>query len=262
MILIQGKIDSFNPSFHFKRIISLVPSITWLLYDYKLASNLIAVTKFCEIPEQFNSTTIRIGGTKNPDLDKIRLLKPDLIIANKEENNKPDVEALSKDSVVYLSDIFDLDSMYQMMAELGILTGMSNIANQWIQNIKDRYNLFKSNALFPHKFNIVYLIWRAPYMTVGRDTFIHYMLLQAGFVNIFSEYQRYPQINLNDIQFRNPDAIFLSSEPYPFKHHHQIEFLPIKSTLVDGRMFSWYGTYTIRSFDYLNALKQSLNNNL
>jgi ABC-type Fe3+-hydroxamate transport system substrate-binding protein len=262
MIIAQGELETFKFKTPFTKIISLVPSITWLLFDLDLSDKIAGVTKFCKAEKNIHSGHPVVGGTKNPDQNKIKSIQPDIIFANKEENRKEDIEALAIDHIVYLSDIKDLDSMYQMIHEIGILTGREQNGFELNSRITKKYLLFKNNFKNQIPSSVVYLIWKEPYMTIGSDTFIHYMLNLAGFRNCFADTTRYPVITMNELIHRKPDFVFLSSEPYPFNEKHFKEFEPLQSILVDGRMFSWYGSFILQSFDYLEALIQRLNSNL
>ena len=261
MIIPQGSIDEHPLNKPCQNIISLVPSISWLLFDLQLHKNIKGITKFCKAANNEHNNYIKIGGTKNPDINKINKLHVDLILANKEENRKKDIEALSENHLVYLSDIKDLDSMYQMINEISILTDRIDLGLDFIAQIKNKQEEYFSTKINP-AISVAYLIWKDPYMTVGRDTFIHYMLELAGFKNSFDDQSRYPTFTINDLLLRNPALVLLSSEPYPFTIKHLEQFKPLKARLVDGRFFSWYGSFILQSFEYLDAFKKSLNSNI
>lgn len=258
MIIPQGRLKEFQIKIPFNKIISLVPSISWFLFDLQLQFQIKAITKFCEASASQHLNYPTIGGTKNPDLNKIDGFKPDLILANKEENRKEDIEELSKEYCVYVSDIHDLESMYQMMTEISYMTDRLDIGSKCIDQIKEKYAEFAKHRYEEPPINVVYLIWKKPYMTIGKDTFIHFMIHLAGMNNCFHEKTRYPVITLNDIQLKQDPLVLLSSEPYPFNDSHLSEFGNLKTHLVDGRMFSWYGSFVSQSFDYLDTLKKSL----
>jgi ABC-type Fe3+-hydroxamate transport system substrate-binding protein len=260
MIIAQGNLNQFRGINEHHKIISLVPSISWFVFDLHLQDRIKGITKFCKAALDQHKSYFTIGGTKNPDIKKIHKIKPDLILANKEENRKEDIEELAKDYPIYLSDVYDLQSMYVMMHEIGLLTGKEVQAEDYIQQIKCRHHQFQSENIYKNELTVAYLIWKDPYMTVGSDTFIHYMLKLAGFRNCYETFNRYPEIRKEDLLHRKPMWVLLSSEPYPFGQKHLSEFIPLKARLVDGRMFSWYGTFILQSFDYLDAFKKSLNN--
>lgn len=240
-----------------EKIVSVVPSQTELLFDLGLDEEVAGVTWFCIHPEEAKSKN-RVGGTKNLKLDKIRALKPGLIIANKEENEKEQIEALAREFPVWTSDIHNMEQALEMCRELGRITGKQseadNIANRIQQSFLDLPN---ADGL-----RVLYLIWKGPYMSIGRDTFISYMLNKCGFVNVMQNESRYPEVCEQQIKDLKPDLVFLSSEPYPFKEKHIAELQQIspasRAILVDGEMFSWYGSRLLHAADYLKDLIKSL----
>jgi len=239
------------------RIISLVPSQTELLYFLELELETIGITKFCVHPSSWHREKIKIGGTKNLDIEKIIHLEPDLIIANKEENVKDQVEKLALDFNVWVTDVNNLSDSLVMINDVGILTKKETKANALIQSIK---NEFDQNQHYVNDLkNVVYLIWKYPYMTVGGDTFINNMLLQSGFKNMFDDELRYPEVNLDALRELKPEYIFLSSEPYPFSDKHleelQSELPDSKIVLVNGEMFSWYGPRILQAAIYFKQLR-------
>jgi ABC-type Fe3+-hydroxamate transport system substrate-binding protein len=241
-----------------KRIISVVPSQTELLFYLGLNEEVIGITKFCIHPvDKFKGTT-KIGGTKQLDIEKIKALQPDLIIANKEENERSQIEELMKFFPVYVSDISDLPGALAMIERVGELVNREKEAkalNTAIAHQFDALSLPKSNL------RTAYFIWRKPYMVAGKGTFIDAMLQKCGLTNVF-EIERYPEIDVAALIKANPDVILLSSEPYPFKEKHIAEFeamLPgaiIK--VVDGEMFSWYGSRLLLAPGYFEVLVKEL----
>lgn len=244
-----------------RRIVSLVPSQTELLYDLGLEEAVLGITKFCIHPEAWFRNKTRIGGTKTVHLDKIKALQPDLIIANKEENVKEQVEALTAIAPVWMSDIHTLDDAAQMISDIGQLTGKQEIAASINNRIQQGFQNLEQQAE-PQQPSVLYLIWREPWMTIGQDTFIHDILLRMGLKNAWGQQSRYPEISLQDIKDRKPDFIFLSSEPYPFKEKHIAELQTVvpaaKIILVDGEMFSWYGSRLQWAGPYLEALLDTM----
>jgi ABC-type Fe3+-hydroxamate transport system substrate-binding protein len=226
-----------------QRIISLVPSQTELLAYLGLQQEVIGITKFCIHPAAWFQQKTRIGGTKQLDIEKIHAVKPDFIIANKEENVKEQVEELARHYPVWISDVTDLESAYEMINAIGQLVNKVTKADQLISAIKTNFNTL---PLFINKPKAAYLIWRNPYMTVSGDTFIHHMLTKAGFENVYANDSRYPSITVKELTAKAPEVLFLSSEPYPFQQKHVTElkeYLPDTTIiLADGEMFSWYGS--------------------
>ncbi len=246
------------------RIVSLVPSITGLLYDLDLEEEVVGITKFCVHPPHWFKTKTRIGGTKTLNIEKIRSLDPDLIIANKEENIKEQIEELANHFTVYTSDVHDLPGALGMIKEIGNLTSKVKEANLIAEKIESA--LLSLQPFHPLR-KACYLIWRQPYMTIGGDTFISDMMERCGFQNIFKEQKRYPQIELNQLPALGCEFILLSSEPFPFKQKHVDEIRneiantklqEPKIVLVDGEMFSWYGSRLLMVVDYFRQLQNSL----
>lgn len=240
-----------------RRIVSLVPSQTELLFALGLEDRVVGVTKFCVHPPHWRKTKAIVGGTKNVHLDRVHALQPDLIIANKEENVREQVFELAADYPVWVTEVTNLPTALGMIQEIGQLTHTHSQAQQLAEEIEQAFaEMTNHDTLSP---SVAYLIWRDPYLSVGGDTFIAAMLEQAGFVNVFAEQQRYPEVTPTVLAARNPDFIFLSSEPYPFKEKHRAELSAIcptaKILLVDGEAFSWYGSRLLPAARYFRNLR-------
>ena len=236
------------------KIVSLVPSITELLFDLNLETHVIGRTKFCIHPKELIAKCAVIGGTKNVDIKKIMGLSPDIIIANKEENDKNQIENLSNEIPMFITNVSGYQTALEMIHKIGILTNSESTANILIREINESFSIN-----FKKKKTCVYLIWKDPYMTVGADTFIHSMITKCGYKNLFSQTQRYPITSIEEIISMNPEEILLSSEPYPFgvKHLHQLqkEIPNSKVRLVDGTYFSWYGSRMRNSMAYFKSIE-------
>ncbi len=240
-----------------QRVISIVPSQTELLFDVGLSDKIIGRTKFCIHPKPLIDKVQKVGGTKNLTIDLIQSLQPNLIIANKEENVKEQIEALEKICPVWISDITTIDEALQMMRSIGeIFEVQKNIA-QLIETIENNFAQLQSFE----KQKVIYLIWQEPMMTIGGDTFIHQLLSKAGLVNVFSHQNRYPEITDEQIIASDAALILLSSEPYPFTEKHKTAFenkFPNKKiVLVDGEMFSWYGSRMKLAANYFLQLRKN-----
>lgn len=242
-----------------KRIISLVPSQTELLHDLGLEQETVGITRFCVHPAEWFRTKTRIGGTKTIHPGIIHQLKPDLIIANREENLKEQIELLAKDYPVWVTDVNNLNRALAMISDIGKLTGKYLIAETIIERISDS---FRNLSLTRPPVKTAYLIWRKPYMITGEDTFINDMLLKCGFKNVFAGKIRYPEISISELQNSNCQLLILSSEPYPFKQKHVDELkeqLPgCKIILADGEFFSWYGSRLLAAPDYFRKFINSV----
>lgn len=241
------------------RIISLVPSQTELLFDLGLDKEVVGITKFCIHPEIWFRSKPRVGGTKQVKMEIIHQLEPDLIIANKEENVKAQIEELAGKYPVWTSDIHNLEDALVMIRDIGLITGKQAMANRIAEQIEEG---FTTLTVPGHRLRTAYLIWKDPYMTVGNDTFIHCMLETAGFDNVFSERKRYPAISIDDLKKSGCELLLLSSEPYPFQQKHMDELqqqLPdTRILLADGEMFSWYGSRLLKAPAYFTSLRNQL----
>lgn len=187
-----------------QKIVSIVPSQTELLFDLGLDETVVGITKFCIHPSQWFKTKTRVGGTKKINIAKIIDLQPDLIIANKEENLKEDIEALEKIAPVWVSDIKTLDDALQMIKSIGKITNTTDKATQIINNIKIEFNTLIAKDK-KHSKSCCYLIWQQPYMTIGADTFINNMLSYCSLKNVFVQQERYPVIDIETLQNAKPD---------------------------------------------------------
>lgn len=244
-----------------QRIVSLVPSQTELLYYLGLEKEVAGITKFCVYPSAWHQAKTKIGGTKNINPEHIRSLAPDLILANKEENVQAQVESLWSEIPVWVSDVADLGTALDMIKAVGNITDKAPQSSALIEAIENRFAQLKKR---PVTLRTVYLIWREPYMTIGGGTFINDIMTHAGFENIFASHQRYPVVNVG--QMKNCDVVFLSSEPYPFRQKHLEELqhhLPgVLIMLVDGSLFSWYGSRLLHAPAYLRQLQQQVQQQL
>lgn len=238
-----------------RRIVSLVPSQTELLYSLGLEKEVVGITKFCVHPLTWFREKTRVGGTKNIHPDIIRQLSPDLIIANKEENLAADVELLMQDYPVWVSNIQTLEDACEMITGIGAVTDCADAATSLVSRINAG---FSSLQPFTQAVPAAYFIWRDPWMVAGGDTFIHHMLQLCGFRNVFGELPRYPTITATQLATSGCRRVLLSSEPYPFKEKHIAELQAVLPEahiqLVDGEMFSWYGSRLLEAPAYFQTL--------
>lgn len=241
-----------------KRIISLVPSQTELLVDLGLETQIVGVTKFCIHPKHLRISKAVVGGTKQINIEKIKALRPDIILCNKEENTKAIVEALEDIALIHISDIYNLEDSFELIKMYGDIFKIENKASNIIANIQKEREQFQNKIRNYPKIKVAYFIWKNPWMIAASDTFIDVMINEAGFINVFKTEKRYPEIDLNNSSLKEADLIFLSSEPFPFKDEHIIELqsqFPKKTiTIVDGELFSWYGSRLLKSYSYFETL--------
>lgn len=242
------------------KIISLVPSFTELLFDLNLGAEVIGVTRFCIHPKEKTRLITKIGGTKSLKIERILDLKPDLIIANKEENSKEDILQLQQLANVWVTEIVTFQDALDVISELGERANRVSESKKMVLEIQKE---FKNLPNFPHR-SVAYFIWEGPIMLAGKNTFINEMLAKIGLTNIITNPDsRYPVQTEEELQELNPEFIFLSSEPFPFKEkqlpRYQKVFPNSKVILIDGEMFSWYGSRMKLAPTYFQQLMHVLN---
>lgn len=240
------------------RIVSLVPSITELLVDLGAEHELVGVTKFCIHPVHLRRTKQVIGGTKNVRVDDLLALKPDLVIASKEENVREQVEAIAAHAEVIVTDVADVPSALEMIAQIGHCIHRAQQAESLIAEIQQAFDALRVQTHSKLK-TAAYLIWKEPYMVAGSGTYIDNLLGRSGFLNSFAPRTRYPITSLEELTTLCPDRVFLSTEPFPFTDAHVAELSTLlpgsKVQLVDGEMFSWYGSRMREAAAYLRHLQ-------
>ncbi len=246
-----------------KRIISLVPSLTETLYDLGLEDRIIGITKFCVHPAHFKSTKNNIGGTKKVHYEKIKLLQPDFIIANKEENTEEMVLKLREICPVWVTNIVTVEDVFDTISDFGQLFNCRMEARKWNDKIRFGYEDFKNFSATLEVKKAAYFIWKNPYMVAGTGTFVDELMQLNKFENCFKNADRYPEVTLEALKNdHDPAVILLSSEPFPFKDEDAFEIGRFthhaKTVFVDGEMFSWYGTRLHQSFAYFKLLQNKL----
>jgi ABC-type Fe3+-hydroxamate transport system substrate-binding protein len=235
-----------------RRIVSLVPSTTELLCALGLADHLVGVTVYCREPREALRGTTRIGGEKDPDLDRIRALAPDLVIANVEENVAEHVATLRAWGVpVWVTYPRTVAEGIDMIRELGVVTGTAARADALAGELEALHARVVAETAGQPPVPVFYAIWREPWMTVGPDTYIHDMLRVCGGANAFGDRpERYPTVTLDEVAARAPAVILLPDEPFRFRARHVRDFDPYPQVpavregaihLVDGKPFSWHG---------------------
>jgi iron complex transport system substrate-binding protein len=239
-----------------QRIISLVPSQTELLVDLGLRNSIVGITKFCVHPKGLKKENAIVGGTKKVNFAKIKSLQPEIIICNKEENTEAMVRELERIAPVWVSDVETIEDSLKLIELLGEIFVVPKSASEIILKIELELRAFREFILFKKPKNVLYLIWKDPFMAAGKKTFIDSLLKVNNFKNIVSKpFDRYPEIE--ETIMAKADLILLSTEPYPFKESDVVLLenkFKTEVKLVDGEYFSWYGSRLIDAFQYFRTL--------
>lgn len=243
-----------------RRIVSTVPSQSELLHALGLDIEVAAITKFCVRPEHWHREKTKVGGTKKLHLERIAEIRPDLVLANKEENTEEDIRWLSERFPVWVSDISSMEQALDMIGRVGRLCNRSEAAAALCIAIDAAFQSLQTPAI---PLRVLYMVWKDPYMAAGHNTFINDMLQQAGFVNALPEkYRRYPELHIEEIKALKPDVLLLSSEPFPFKGKHSEAVRQVfdhtRVQEVDGEAFSWYGSRMLHAPAYFKKLRAEL----
>lgn len=244
------------------RLISLCPSLTELLFDLDLGSSVVGRTKFCIHPQPAVESVEKVGGTKNPKIDRIVELEPDLVLLNEEENRIEDAEALASAGVpCHVSMPRDVAETATMVRSIGAAVGRATAAEEIAADMESRAARVRESSEVESRVSFAYLIWREPLMTLNADTFVSAMLSLPGGRNVFAEEpDRYPEVTPEKLAASCPDRIFLSSEPFPFSETHAEELCAMtglsrdRFRLADGEMLSWHGSRTPAGIDYADML--------
>lgn len=237
------------------RLVSLVPSLTDMACTFGLRPALVGCTKFCIRPAGLRKTAALIGGTKDPDLDAIRALRPTHILVNEEENKPEHIEACKRAAPTFVSFPKGPHDGPGMLREVGAWLGVPQEGQTWAKAVEERLAAVKAGP----KRRFLYFIWREPYMVAARDTYIDGMLALAGYENAAPAGDtRYPQMTIEQIRAARADVLLLSTEPYPFRVRDVVrlrEEWPEAPEILkaDGQLFSWYGTLQVEALDAMIA---------
>ncbi|MGB0752038.1 MAG: helical backbone metal receptor [Gammaproteobacteria bacterium] len=249
------------------RIVSLVPSLTELLFDLGLCDNVVGRTTFCIRPAPKVDAVARVGGTKTVAFDRLAAARPTHVLVNIDENLRDDVpklEALgAKVVVTHPKTAADNLPLYALIGELfNAKEAADSLSVQLQSALADAHRAARE---LPSR-NVLYLIWRDPWMTISQNTYIGAMLKSVNWHHVRARSDaRYPEIHFNDAAWREADLILLSSEPFPFKDKHVSELLEHvpcaagKVRFIDGEMTSWYGSRAIEGLTYLTKFAQDIN---
>ena len=221
-----------------QRIVSLVPSVSELVWWLGAGDRLVGRTRFCVQPLELASFAHDVGGTKDPNIPAIAGLAPDLVLANKEENRREDVEALRALGLrVLVTDPSSVKDALQMALQLGVVLGCEDRARQLYSEVATAITATREPTV-----GVFVPIWRTPLMAMGGDCYGSDVLRLAGGLNVFGDRARYPEVTVADVDEAKPDLILLPDEPYRFRADHVPEFTHIAPALViDGQLLWWYG---------------------
>ncbi|HCZ08657.1 MAG TPA: cobalamin-binding protein [Flavobacteriales bacterium] len=224
-----------------QRIVSLVPSLTETLVDLGAEERIVGLTKFCVRPDHLRRERTRVGGTKGVNLAAIMDLRPDLVLANLEENDAQDVMALEIAGIpCWVCDVRSVERAFALLADLGHLVGCGPEGEKMAQDVREQWT--QGRALFSPPFKkVAYAVWRSPWMWAGSDAYIQDVLRWWGW-SPWPDLPRYPECSMEDVVSSGVEGVLLPSEPFPFKESHLEECAGLPAQLVDGEMFSWYGS--------------------
>ncbi len=234
------------------RIVSLVPSITELICELGLADQLVGRTGFCVHPRALVRAIPKVGGTKDVNLERVRALAPTHVIVNVDENRKETADALATfvPNMIVTHPLGPLDN-HVLYRQIGSAFGKEREADDLCSRFDSVYT--KTLQMRFKTRNVLYLIWKDPWMTVSRDTYISRTLALVGLQTLpESADARYPE--LPDPDLDEAELVLLSTEPYRFREKHRQELQsPLKKPvyLIDGAMTSWYGSRAIAGLAYL-----------
>ena len=248
------------------RIVSLCPSLTELVFDLGLGDALVGRTRFCVHPADGVVQVERVGGTKNPKVERIVELAPDLVLLNEEENRREDAEALVRAGVrCHVSFPRTATETAEMVRSIAAAVDASEEGERIAREIEAEASRAMAEARAHAPVRYAYLIWRDPWMAVNDDTFIAGMLALAGGINVFGgATERYPVITAATLAEAAPDAVLLSSEPFPFTDRHADELADTTGIArerfvpVDGELLSWHGSRTPRGVRHASELMSRL----
>ncbi len=248
------------------RIVSLVPSITELVCDLGLAAQLVGRTGFCVHPREVVRRISKVGGTKDVDLDKLRALRPTHVILNIDENREEHARSLAEfvPALIVTHPLAPIDNL-ALYRLIGGIFGREDQAEALCGEFEAAYAALQTAArAFPLD-RVLYLIWKNPWMTVSRDTYVSRMLALVKWETVPAECtDRYPKIQLDSGVLDAADAVLLSSEPYSFREGHVAELRadPLlarkRIALIDGAMTAWYGSRAIEGLGYLRRFRETL----
>ncbi len=251
-----------------RRIVCLVPSITETIFALGAGSQLAGITDYCIHPKAEVEAKSKVGGTKNFDVDKVIALEPDLVVANAEENRKHQIEKLEQAGLrVFITFPKTVDGCMKMIADMAALTDKGPAGRRILESIEQVRSKTLMSAPVPPP-RVLCPIWKNPYMTINRDTFVDSVIRSCGGQNIFEDSpERYPQFVLEEAAHRRPEVVLLPTEPYHFTEADIPEFENMGSDtpavrerrihIVEGELLSWYGPRVARALSVISELFKS-----
>ena len=244
------------------KIVSLCPSLTELVFDLGAGEFLVGRTKFCVHPADRVEAIEKVGGTKNPKIERLVELRPDLVLMNEEENRAEDARALIEAGLrVHSSMPRTAEDTAAMVRSIGVALHRQREAESIAADIERRADRVRRDAAKYPPIRYACIIWREPLMAVSDDTFIAGLLALAGGQNVFAAHaSRYPTITPDELHAADPLRVLLPNEPFPFQEHHIDELASLsrlpreRFRLADGELLSWHGSRTPRGIDYAEAV--------
>lgn len=240
------------------RIVSLVPSLTELVVSFGLEDQLVGRTRFCTEPPRITGRVPALGGTKDPQMAAIVALRPDLVVANKEENRQEDVEALQAAGLeVLLTDPNSVADALGMIANLGALLGRKQIAGEMIAEVHAALGA----ALLRRgpRLRVAVAVWNRPLLVLGGESYGSDVLARCGLDNVFAGRPRYPAATLDELAAAAPQLILLPDEPFLFTERHAPRFRTLAPVrLIDGKHLWWYGPRMPAAIRYLRGIASGL----
>ncbi|MCA8941010.1 MAG: ABC transporter substrate-binding protein [Planctomycetes bacterium] len=245
-----------------QRIVSLVPSLTETICEFGVGCRLVGVSRYCSLPEEPLLFVPRVGGTKNPDLEKIASLEPDLVLLNGEENRDEDFEWISQRFPALRFTPRGVSEVVEVLETLGKRLGLDEESEAMQLEIKAQMLRSEVESVGLEGVRVFYPIWRQPWISINRDTYVHDVLERAGAINVCaSRESRYPVVTEDHFALLAPDLVLLPSEPFAFTRAHRRSVVESEAfgrgvpvLLVDGKNFCWHGSRTGRGLGRVTDL--------
>jgi len=243
--------DCFGTPFEFRerprRVVSLVPSLTETLFAIGAGADVVAITDWCIFPEEL--TLPRVGGTKNPSVETIRALAPDLVHMNLEENLERHARAIREFAPVFVTEPKRVADVIDLFQTLGEIHDQRDRAEDLAAELRREIE-----APAKREFTFACPIWKNSWMWCGGDTYVSDLLTTAGGRNVLMDFTRYPSIALDEVLALRPDVVFLPDEPYVFTEADTADLRARGANVIGpfpGHLFTWHGVRTIEGLRWL-----------